>query len=61
MLVGAYESNKDLILNYEKNIKNMKYLNVYYNQGLVVETFKEFLEKKKAEYEARKSAVQESE
>lgn len=61
MLVGAYESNKDLILNYEKNIKNMKYLNVYYNQGLVVETFKESLEKKKAEYEARKSAVQESE
>jgi len=53
LLVGAYDSNKDLILNYEKKFKNIKYLNVYYNRGLVVETFAESLKKKKADYDAK--------
>lgn len=61
MLVGAFESNKDLILNYEKKIKNIKYLNVYYNHGLVVETFKESMKKKQEEYEARKALSEDSE
>ncbi len=47
MLVGAFDTNKDLILGYEKNFKNMKYLNVYYNHGLIVETFAESLNTKK--------------
>lgn len=54
MLVGAFEQNKDLILGYEKKFKNIKYLNVYYNHGLVVETFAESLRKQREDYEAKK-------
>lgn len=54
MLVGAFEQNKDLILGYEKKFTNIKYLNVYYNKGLVVETFAESLRKQKEDYQAKK-------
>jgi len=50
MLVGAYEGNKDLILNYEKHVKNIKYLNVYYKEGIVIETFQQSMEKKMFDY-----------
>lgn len=53
MLVGAFDSNKNLILGYEKKFKNMKYLNVYYNNGLIVETFAESLKKRNEEYKAK--------
>jgi len=53
MLVGAYDTNKDLILGYEKKFTNIKYLNVYYNRGLVVETFMDSIKKKKADYDAK--------
>lgn len=45
MLVGAFTDNKELIESYQKNVKGLKYLNVYYKKGLVMESFKTTLEK----------------
>lgn len=40
-VMQKYESNHTIIERYESNIKDIKYLSVLYNKGLLIETFKE--------------------
>lgn len=47
LLLQIYDGAEDMINKYEKNIKNVKYLNVYYQRGIVMETFKKSLNKAK--------------
>ncbi len=47
ILLAVYEDIETLISNYETNIKDIRYLNVYYKQGLIIERYKESLKKSK--------------
>ena len=49
MLLGAFENVPSIIQNYEKTVKDIRYLNVYFTKGIVLETFKESLRKKQEE------------
>lgn len=49
MLLGAFENIPPIIQNYEKTVKDIRYLNVYFTKGIVLETFKESLRKKQEE------------
>ena len=45
ILLQIYEGAEDMIAGYESHIKDIRYLNVYYRKGIVIETFKKSLNK----------------
>ena len=47
LLLGAFDNSTELVKKYEKNIKQIKYLNVYYHKGIVIETYKDTIRKEK--------------
>ena len=40
-LISMYPLNQPLVEKYEKIIKNLKYLNVYFNKGILIETYEQ--------------------
>lgn len=45
ILLGAYEGSEEMIDKYEANVKDIRYLNVYYQRGIIIETFKKSMNK----------------
>ena len=47
LLLGAFEPSRNIVACYEKQIKHIKYLNVYFKKGIIIETFQNSLQKEK--------------
>ncbi len=47
MLLGTYDGAEELVTKYEHNIADIRYLNAYFMQGMVIETYKKSLNKAK--------------
>lgn len=40
-LIAMFPINQEKVMTYEKNIAGLKYLNVYYNKGICIETYEQ--------------------